>query len=87
MTGIGNPDRFFNTLKSKDIKFIKRIFPDHYEFKQKDFDTFIGKTVVMTEKDAIKCTNIYHNDIWVLPVALSIEKRFVNKILKKVGIE
>lgn len=87
MTGIGNPDRFFNTLKSKDIKFIKRIFPDHYEFKQKDFDTFIGKTIVMTEKDAIKCTNIYHNDIWVLPVALSIEKRFVNKILKKVGIE
>ena len=86
MTGIGNPESFFNTLKSKNITFEKRIFSDHYEFKQKDFDGYMDKNIIMTEKDALKCIKIKHNKIWVLPLTLSIETAMINKILQKVGL-
>ena len=86
MTGIGNPERFFKKLELKKITFIKKIFPDHYEFKQKDFDEFEDKKIIMTEKDALKCNKIKHNNIWVLPLTLSIDTLMVNKILQKVGL-
>ena len=86
MTGIGNPEKFFKKLELKKITFIKKIFPDHYEFKQKDFDEFEDKKIIMTEKDALKCNKIKHNNIWVLPLTLSIDTLMVNKILQKVGL-
>ena len=86
MTGIGNPEKFFKKLEFKKITFIKKIFPDHYEFKQKDFDEFQDKKIIMTEKDALKCNKIKHNNIWVLPLTLSIDTLMVNKILQKVGL-
>ena len=78
MTGIGNPERFFKKLELKKITFIKKIFPDHYEFED--------KKIIMTEKDALKCNKIKHNNIWVLPLTLSIDTLMVNKILQKVGL-
>tara|TARA_B100000035_G_scaffold315484_1_gene336980 strand:- start:35917 stop:36918 length:1002 start_codon:yes stop_codon:yes gene_type:complete len=86
MTGIGNPEKFFKKLELKKLSFKKKIFPDHYEFKQKDFDQFEDKKIIMTEKDAIKCNKIKHNNIWVLPLTLSIDTSMINKILQKVGL-
>lgn len=86
MTGIGNPEKFFKTLELKKITFIRKIFPDHHQFKQKDFDEFKNKKIIMTEKDALKCNKIKHNNIWVLPLTLSIDKSMVIKILQKVGL-
>ena len=35
LAGIGNPSRFFQTLKDLHYEFIPHIFPDHYLFKSK----------------------------------------------------
>ena len=38
-SGIGNPENFKQTLVDNNIKIIKEIiFPDHYEYTQKDID-------------------------------------------------
>lgn len=55
IAGIGNPDRFFESLRSCNLQFETKIFPDHYHFDKKDFDELDADVIVMTEKDAIKC--------------------------------
>lgn len=85
ITGIGNPKKFFDTLESKGISFKKHIYPDHYNFKQADFDKFQQNYIIMTEKDAIKCAEIKHNNLWVLPLTLKINKTIIKNIIKKAG--
>ena len=67
VAGIGNPERFFNTLKHLNINASTIAFNDHYEFTEDDFKHIDG-AVVMTEKDAIKCTGIVSDNTWALQV-------------------
>lgn len=66
VAGIGNPQRFFDTLSQLGFITDNRPFPDHHAFSPEDFDTSGNdnqsnrdsnnlKPVVMTEKDAVKC--------------------------------
>ncbi|MEN9750344.1 MAG: lipid 4kinase, partial [Pseudomonadota bacterium] len=43
IAGIGNPDRFFNDLKSLGLAFNSSAYQDHYRFTKKDFKTMGGK--------------------------------------------
>ncbi len=64
VTGIARPDNFFALLKSMQVSHIPRAFPDHYPFTARDFPG--DATVVMTEKDAVKCQSFAGPDWWVL---------------------
>jgi len=55
VAGIGNPERFFNTLDELDLHYYAHHFSDHHQFTAEDFATFGNDRVVMTEKDAVKC--------------------------------
>ncbi len=55
ITGIGNPERFFETLRTLGFEFQMRVFPDHYRYQQKDLLKIKADILVMTEKDAVKC--------------------------------
>lgn len=55
IAGIGNPDRFFESLRLLNLPFETKIFPDHHQFQKKDFDALDADVILMTEKDAIKC--------------------------------
>lgn len=57
VAGIGNPDRFFQSLELHELIFTKKIFPDHYVFQKSDFDNMNADIILMTEKDAVKCRN------------------------------
>ena len=37
----------------------------------------------MTEKDAVKCTQIAHDDCWYLPVSASLTSQFESQLLQK----
>ncbi|MGS2720244.1 tetraacyldisaccharide 4'-kinase [Paraglaciecola aestuariivivens] len=83
LAGIGNPQRFFNLLESKQVKLKQRIsFVDHHDFEQQDIPS---GTVLMTEKDAVKCGDIAHPDCWFLPVRASLSKQFEQQLLDKVN--
>jgi tetraacyldisaccharide 4'-kinase len=83
VAGIGNPDRFFNDLKSLGLEFNSSAYQDHYRFTKKDFKTMSGKNIIMTEKDAVKCEKFAQDNFWYLPVEVDLNSKFTNVILKK----
>jgi tetraacyldisaccharide 4'-kinase len=81
LAGIGNPQRFFSLLEKKQVKLKKQIsFVDHHAFSKKDIPSGI---VIMTEKDAVKCTQIAHDDCWYLPVSARLTAQFESQLLQK----
>lgn len=54
VAGIGHPQRFFNTLTQLGLSYHAYPFPDHHQFLKKDLN-FLEKSILMTEKDAVKC--------------------------------
>jgi subfamily B ATP-binding cassette protein MsbA len=88
VAGIGNPSKFFTTLKELNFKVIEHSFPDHYQFTEDDL-TFSEKLpIVMTEKDAARCHKIQVKNIWVLKIEAELPDEFalqlVNEIKEKV---
>ena len=84
VTAIGNPDRFFDYLKSLNLKFDSIVFNDHHAFCQNDFNFYHDKLILMTEKDAVKCQTIKHDNIWYLPISVKIGSRIFNNMLMKI---
>jgi tetraacyldisaccharide 4'-kinase len=81
LAGIGNPQRFFSLLEKKQVMLKEQIsFVDHHPFSENDMPS---GTVIMTEKDAVKCTHIAHDDCWYLPVSASLTSQFESQFLQK----
>ena len=76
VAGIGNPERFFGLLKQSGLQIVEHIFPDHSIYKPMDFDAFDASPIIMTEKDAVKCTRFADERFWYLPVVTQIDPRF-----------
>lgn len=72
IAGIGNPERFFNQLSALGLQFESKAFADHYQFSAQDLTRFSGKTILMTEKDAVKCSALTTTDAWFLPITATI---------------
>lgn len=79
MAGIGDPKRFFDALDQLNIAYSEtKSYPDHYHFTEIDIPQ--NCTVLMTEKDAIKCKHFAHKDCWYLRVDASIDDAFYKSI-------
>lgn len=77
MAGIGHPPRFFATLEQAGVQPVKTIsLADHQALDEAQVASFINdkQTLVMTEKDAVKCRDFAHPQWWYLPV----DATFVN---------
>lgn len=72
VAGIGHPQRFFNRLHALGLRFSTRIFADHHAYTLADFTDLAGKTVLMTEKDAVKCRSLGLSNAWYLPVTAEL---------------
>ena len=67
IAAIGHPLRFFETLTSLGVSFNAYPFPDHHQFQPNELK-LLEKTVVMTEKDAVKCIAFAASNMYFLPV-------------------
>ena len=86
VAGIGHPERFFTTLSQAGLSLIKHSFPDHHAFKGDDFifnDDDRSLPIVMTEKDAVKCTPFANARMWYLPVNAVIDQTFLKKVVEQ----
>jgi tetraacyldisaccharide 4'-kinase len=81
LAGIGNPERFFKLLEAAGLNCISHGFPDHYPFKRHDIEFADNKPVLMTEKDAVKCTAFAGKQHWYLPVKVVPEPGFAEQLL------
>jgi tetraacyldisaccharide 4'-kinase len=72
VAGIGNPQRFFDDLLSHGIVAKGIPLSDHSPFTAEFFHTLNAECILITEKDAVKCSAISDERIWVVPMNLSI---------------
>ena len=82
IAGIGNPERFFEQLEGYNINIIKHPYPDHYFYKAEDITFDDELPVLMTEKDAVKCTDISYDRHWFVPVDAELDERIENLIMR-----
>jgi len=79
IAGIGNPQRFFDTLENLEIEAIPHPFPDHHLFTLDDLDSMTAdSTIIMTEKDAVKCRFLGLENAWYVPVESRLSDDFEN---------
>ena len=76
IAGIGHPDKFFNFLRTHGIRMTTRAFPDHHIYKSTDLEFDAIKTVIMTEKDAVKCQRYANDNWWYVPIDIDISEEF-----------
>jgi tetraacyldisaccharide 4'-kinase len=84
VAGIGHPERFFAFIRSLGLKPVCHAFADHHRYVPADLG-FPGATVIlMTEKDAVKCTAFADERCWALPVRARIDPALVGLIEGKI---
>ena len=86
---IGNPGRYFAMLRAHGIAMEERTLPDHAAFTPAEAGLGQGKPVLLTEKDAVKCTGAGWDDAWWVEVAARLEPdggtELVEAIMRRAG--
>jgi tetraacyldisaccharide 4'-kinase len=89
--GIGNPDNFFDLLKSSKFDIIETIkFPDHHKYSNKELENLLNKIkqnnsiLLTTEKDFFRIPERYKKNIKCLKIKVEIENKeqFIDEIKK-----
>lgn len=86
IAGIGNPQRFFNTLAQEGYVIDKtHAFDDHQAYTAEVLSQVVGDAaVLMTEKDAVKCRDFAKDNWWYLAVDAKLSSTFESKLMDKV---
>jgi tetraacyldisaccharide 4'-kinase len=88
--GIGNPSNFFKILSEHDLTIDKKIiFPDHYNYTQKDLKNIMSEAIknkseiITTEKDFFRIKDYGFKKIKCLELNLKIleEEKFIEDVL------
>ena len=85
VSAIGNTRRFYDYLRSQGLDVIEHSFPDHYMYVENDLDFDDELAILMTEKDAVKCSRYKKADCWYLPIKVEMKKEFGLRLLDKIG--
>jgi len=81
-SGIGNPNNFKKTLLKNNFKIIKEInFPDHHQYTKEDIEKIklvaanLSAKIITTEKDFVKISHEYFDNINFLEIDLVIREQ------------
>jgi len=85
VAGIGDPSRFFASLRRHAIEVVEHPFPDHHPFRAEELDFGDAAPLLMTEKDAVKCRRFSQPHHWVLPVHAVLDPAFGQWLLERLG--
>jgi tetraacyldisaccharide 4'-kinase len=84
VAGIGNPARFFATLRGLGLEFVPHAFPDHHAWRAGELDFADCDTVLMTEKDAVKCRAFGRDDLVALRVQARVDPRLAELLAARI---
>jgi tetraacyldisaccharide 4'-kinase len=82
VAGIGNPSRFFAALRGAGLQIREHAFADHHDYERADFEGIRG-SILMTEKDAVKCRGLGLADAWAVPVEAELPLGFYDAIVAR----
>ena len=83
VAGIGNPQRFFDTLRAHGVDPVEHAFPDHHAYDVRDLEFGDALPVLMTEKDAVKCRAFSRENWWSVPVSSELPESFFDTIAQR----
>lgn len=83
VAGIGNPPRFFAVLKRLGLDPVCHAFPDHHAYSAADLEFPECDLVLMTEKDAVKCSRSGRSDLVALRVDAMLDPAFSDFLSKR----
>ncbi|GAA0889023.1 tetraacyldisaccharide 4'-kinase [Rhodanobacter soli] len=84
VAAIGNPRRFFDSLRAAGIEVIEHAFADHHGFTRADLDFTDGLPVLMTDKDAVKCRRFAQPHWWRVPVRAELPTAFFDAVAARI---
>lgn len=84
VAGIGSPSRFFEMLEQNGVKVIRHVFDDHYFYHQEDLDFKDGFPILMTQKDAVKCSHFALENAWYVPLCVQLPEDFTQSLLRRI---
>ena len=84
LAGIGHPERFFNHLRQLGLNITPHPYPDHHQYCANDLIFDGANALLMTEKDAVKCSAYADENSWVLRVDAQLDDGLTQLILKKI---
>lgn len=85
VAGIGNPQRFFAQLGRIGVSCMPHAFADHHAYTAADLAFAGDDQVVMTEKDAVKCTAFANVRHWALVINAEPDPRLGDMILARLA--
>jgi tetraacyldisaccharide 4'-kinase len=74
IAGIGNPESFFDSLRSHGLKIEARALRDHASIAPQDVQFADAAPVLMTEKDAVKCRAFADERCWAVPLEVELDR-------------
>ena len=83
VAGIGNPQRFFDSLRAAGMQVIEHRFTDHHRFAPAELVFTPECPVLMTDKDAIKCRDFTQADWWRVPTSAQLPAEFFAQLLQR----
>lgn len=82
IAGIGNPQRFFGSLRDMGAQVMELHFPDHHPYQKSDIPQD-GLPIIMTEKDAVKIRELEVTDCYYVPVVANLPQQFYKNLSQK----
>ena len=84
VSGIGNPQRFFDMIATLGIAATPHAFPDHHDYTPGDIAFPGAIAILMTQKDAVKCLAFADARCWYLPLRAIVDPALVALVLEKI---
>jgi tetraacyldisaccharide 4'-kinase len=82
---IGNPERFFAMLRAHGLLVETRTLPDHARFTPALAGAGLGKPVLLTEKDAVKCGGVGWSDAGYVEVTPVVDADAAAALVASIG--
>ncbi len=83
VTGIGNPQRFLQSLEQAGLQVIPHLYPDHHAFTGTELCFDDAHPIIMTEKDAVKCRQFAGQNAWYLPIEAVLDATLAHALLTR----
>jgi tetraacyldisaccharide 4'-kinase len=85
VAGIGNPGRFFASLRSAGVKVQEHPFADHHAYQASDLP-WQDAPILMTEKDAVKCAAFATPNMWFVRVKAELSESFSAQLASRLAL-
>ena len=78
VAGIHRPERFFEMLEGEGLTVTEYPFADHHQFSSDDLP--VNTTVLMTEKDSVKCASFADNNWWSVALFTKVPEALIDEL-------